>query len=83
MYGIQNGEIPSVGKVDLTWVQQPLPPVNLPQKTSAPVLIASEADDVNMEEGDAMASSSPGHATRGQEQQNLDYDVADDAWDDI
>lgn len=29
MYGTPNGEIPSVGKVDLAWVQTPLPPVNL------------------------------------------------------
>src|SRR5580700_957750 len=29
MYGTSNGEIPSVGKVELAWVQTPLPPVNL------------------------------------------------------
>jgi RNA-binding protein 26 len=79
MYGTPGGEIPSVGKVELAWVQTPLPPVNLSSKTN--VGKSENADDTPMDEGDAMAAaSSPAHAMHhGQEQQeNIDYDVADD-----
>jgi RNA-binding protein 26 len=79
MYGIPNGEIPSIGKVELSWIQTPLPPVTLPAKTS---LAKNSDDDVQMDYGDAMAAtSSPAHAGGGEQQEpleNLDYDVADD-----
>jgi hypothetical protein len=76
MYGIENSEIPSVGKVELSWIQTPLPPVNI-----AKAIIKTEnGDDTSMEEGDAMAPvSSPAHQAHGHEQaENIDYDVADD-----
>lgn len=77
MYGTPGGEIPSVGKVELAWIQAPLPPVIIPSKTAPKV---DSAEDPAMDEGDAMArTSSPAQAGHGQEQQeNLDYDVADD-----
>ncbi|TAQ90240.1 hypothetical protein B7494_g1407 [Chlorociboria aeruginascens] len=71
------GEIPSIGKVDFAWVQTPLPPVNLASKAVG----GKNEDDSPMDEGDAMAesSSSHNHAAHSQEQQeNIDYDVADD-----
>jgi hypothetical protein len=73
MYGLPGGELPSVGKVDLAWIQTPLPPVNLAAK-------ALNGEDVMMDEGDAMAhTSSPARGGHGHEQhENLDYDVADD-----
>ncbi|PQE33245.1 hypothetical protein CJF32_00003781 [Rutstroemia sp. NJR-2017a WRK4] len=78
MYGLPNGEIPSVGKVDLAWMQTPLPPVNLSKPE------ASMKMDV---EGDAMAEdSSPTHGNGGagqvgdqrEQREDIDYDVADD-----
>ena len=78
MYGTPSGEIPSVGKVEMTWVQTPLPPVNLAKTATG---TSGSMDDTLMDEGDAMAAtSSPAHAMHhGQEQQeNIDYDVADD-----
>jgi RNA-binding protein 26 len=80
MYGITNGEIPSVGKVDLAWIQTPLPPVTLPAKTN---VVKNSDDDVRMDDGDAMASTSspaPHNGGGGQQEQqeNIDYDVADD-----
>jgi hypothetical protein len=79
MYGIQNGEIPSVGKVELSWIQTPLPPVALPAKTNVG---GSGDDDIQMDDGDAMASTnSPAHGAGGgqqEQQENIDYDVADD-----
>jgi RNA-binding protein 26 len=79
MYGTTNGEIPSAGKVEMAWVQTPLPPVNLSNKPTS-VAKPEPSDAMHTDEGDAMAQdSSPmlgsGH---GQEQQELDYDVADD-----
>lgn len=74
MYGLPGGELPSVGKVDLAWIQTPLPPVILAAK-------AVNGEDLTMDEGDAMAStSSPARGGgHGHEQhENLDYDVADD-----
>ncbi|CAL3965216.1 unnamed protein product [Diplocarpon coronariae] len=76
-----NGEIPSAGKVELAWIKTPLPPVVLPAAKS--VMIKPE-EDTHMDEGDAMAASSPatGPAAHAEgshvEQHNLDYDVADD-----
>ena len=79
MYGVSNGEIPSVGKVELSWIQKPLPPVMLPGKTNS---AKNGDDDVQMNDGDAMiATSSPvqgGGGEQQEQQENLDYDVADD-----
>jgi RNA-binding protein 26 len=82
MYGITNGEIPLVGKVELAWIQTPLPPVTLPAKTN---VVKNGDDDVQMDDGDAMAStSSPaphnggGGGGQQEQQENIDYDVADD-----
>lgn len=66
----------------MAWIQTPLPPVTLPTKISAKV----KDEDANMDEGDAMVTSSPQRAVvqtheRDAEQQHLDYDVADeDDW---
>ncbi|TVY82892.1 putative RNA-binding protein [Lachnellula suecica] len=72
MSGLSNGEIPSVGKVDLAWVKTPLPPVSTPAKT----------EDLVMDEGDAMMPvSAPVHAdVKRDHVENLDYDIADDEW---
>ncbi|ESZ98695.1 hypothetical protein SBOR_0933 [Sclerotinia borealis F-4128] len=84
MFGLQNGEVPSVGKVDLAWIQTPLPPVILPNTQNS-----AGGGDVKIEgamEGDAMAqdSTSMGMGGTGGErdmQENIDYDVAgDDDW---
>jgi RNA-binding protein 26 len=74
MYGLPSGELPSVGKVELSWIQTPLPPVNVA------TLKASNGEDTMMDEGDAMAQTpSPARGALGHEQQeNIDYDVADD-----
>jgi RNA-binding protein 26 len=75
MYGLPGGELPSVGKVELAWVQTPLPPINLST--------AIKSEDSAMDEGDAMVSASmmPAHADVKREQvENLDYDVAEDEW---
>ncbi|KAF4632222.1 hypothetical protein G7Y89_g5900 [Cudoniella acicularis] len=73
MYGLHNGEVPSVGKVDLAWVSTPLPPINL---------ASIKTEDITMDEGDAMmmaTDSSPAHGVHDREQvENIDYDVADD-----
>jgi RNA-binding protein 26 len=79
MYGANNGEIPSAGKVEMAWVQTPLPPINLTSKPTSAAK-ADSSDGMQIDDGDAMAQdSSPiqgsGH---GHEQQELDYDVADD-----
>ena len=74
MYGLPGGEIPSAGKVELTWIQTPLPPVNLA------AMKAIKDEDTTMDEGDALAeTSSPARGGSSHEQQeNIDYDVADD-----
>ncbi|EKD19717.1 uncharacterized protein L3040_001935 [Drepanopeziza brunnea f. sp. 'multigermtubi'] len=76
------GELPSAGKVELAWVKTPLPPIV--REAPKPFVIKAE-EDTQMEDGDAMAASSPvvGHGRGNAEgnhdqQENLDYDVADD-----
>ena len=81
MYSTPGGEIPSVGKVEIAWVQTPLPPVNLAKPAIQVGTPAGISDDTPMDEGDAMASTTtPALAVQhGQEhQENIDYDVADD-----
>ena len=91
MYGTPGSEIPSVGKVDMTWIQTPLPPVNLATLKVAPIAGQQDsgngahsppAEDVQMgDEGNAMArGTSPARGHERNEHQNLDYDVADDEW---
>jgi RNA-binding protein 26 len=76
MYGVENNDIPGIGKVELSWIQTPLPPIDL-AKT---IIRAENGEDTPMDEGDAMAPiSSPAHHAPGHEQtENIDYDVADD-----
>ncbi|TVY15741.1 putative RNA-binding protein [Lachnellula arida] len=83
MYGLPGGELPSVGKVDMAWVQTPLPPTNL--STSTPTATATatapKAEDSAMDEGDAMVPTyTPEHTAhlKREHVENLDYDVADD-----
>jgi RNA-binding protein 26 len=80
-----NGEIPSVGKVDMAWISTPLPPIVRTTSTGPKTVPVGNADDdSHMEEGDAMVTtSSPaphvgGEHAGGDQQENLDYDVADD-----
>lgn len=84
-----NGEIPSVGKVDMAWISTPLPPIPKLSPSPAPFKNGRDRDDdIQMEEGDAMvATSSPARHGQGDhsaggggghQQENLDYDVADD-----
>lgn len=75
MYGLPGGELPSVGKVEMAWVQTPLAPINI----SNPNPIKTE--DSAMDEGDAISTVPVSYADvkREREQvENLDYDVADD-----
>ena len=82
MYGTPGGEIPGVGKVELSWVQTPLAPVT----PTTPAAAAPRGEDtaMGMDEGDAMASGPVGGGAGArqtheqQESANLDYDVADD-----
>ncbi|TVY42912.1 putative RNA-binding protein [Lachnellula occidentalis] len=80
MYGLPGGELPSVGKVDMAWVQTPLAPINLSTSTSTSTPVKTEDSAMAMDEGDAMVPTyAPEHADLKREHvENLDYDVADD-----
>lgn len=83
MYGLPGGELPSVGKVDMAWVQTPLPPINPSASTSAstPTPTPFKAEDSAMDDGDGMVPTyAPEHTThlKREHVENLDYDVADD-----
>lgn len=90
--GTPGSEIPSVGKVDMSWVQTPLPPMNLAGSKPTPIPNLQQqkleekfepTEDVQMpDEGDAMATGGVS-AARGLEREaheHIDYDVADDEW---
>ncbi|KAI9874638.1 MAG: hypothetical protein M1830_009530 [Pleopsidium flavum] len=66
MYG--STEIPSVGKVEFSWINMPLPPVTVTPK--------QQDGDTNMTEGDGAA------VAEGARTADVDYDVAedDDRW---
>lgn len=76
--GTPNSVIPSVGKVEMSWIQTPLPPVV--SKSSHTTIKVD--DDTAMDEGDAMAGhSAPVEADVVDDHQNYDYDVAgEDEW---
>ncbi|RFU28552.1 hypothetical protein B7463_g7770, partial [Scytalidium lignicola] len=79
MYGTPGGEIPSVGKIELAWIQTPLPPAGLENKTSTVKFDSNE--DTAMDEGDAMAhvaGSGRGDGYGKEQPESIDYDVADD-----
>ena len=90
MFSPSGGEIPGVGKVELSWIQTPLPPVTVASTATAttPITPTATGGDISMgmDEGDAMAQDETHHeapsSARNQHQQreerNLDYDVADD-----
>ncbi|KUJ10326.1 RNA-binding domain-containing protein [Mollisia scopiformis] len=76
-----DNEIPSVGKVEMSWIQTPLPPVNLTPKPSSTAIKVD--DDTAMDEGDAMASSpvQAGGEVVEEQHSSYDYDVAgEDEW---
>ncbi len=64
MYGVPNNELPGVGKVELAWVQKPLPPVTLPHPADHMDSSSSPAKDNDTHmEGDAMAHDAGGDNT--------------------
>jgi RNA-binding protein 26 len=87
MNSIPNGELPAIGKVEMAWVQTPLPPVNIqkPQISTEP---HDDGLDQHMGDGKHDASEQShdhppqdhgvGHRQERRERQELDYDVADD-----
>lgn len=88
MYGTPGCEIPSVGRVEMAWVKNALPPPATSSNTNSSSPIKSEPTntsnkDINMlDEGDAMSGSRNANGNGGgierDTNQNLDYDVADD-----
>lgn len=87
MYGISNSEIPGVGKVELSWIQTPLPPVVFPSAAAAAKPDTGNNDYENGDtdmggsgEGDPVAHDVPRGSAQSQrrEQQELDYDIGDD-----
>lgn len=88
MFGLANGEIPSVGKVDLSWIQTTLPPVasTNTQNSSAGNKPELDAKTEGGIEGDVIAQDSNTMSVGGaggerDVQENIDYDVAgDDDW---
>jgi hypothetical protein len=81
MYGTPGGEIPSVGKVELSWIQSAAPPPVTPITPTPASAKRGEDTSMAMDEGDAMAQvSTPARAREQQESssRNLDYEVADD-----
>ncbi|KAI9757241.1 MAG: hypothetical protein M4579_003541 [Chaenotheca gracillima] len=72
-------EIPSVGKVEVSWVNTPLPPVTLP----APNAASPSAGTSSMDKGGDESMQDPGMAGGDDSHKNEDYDVAeedDDRW---
>lgn len=81
MHTLLKTEIPGVGKVELSWVQMPLPAVKLNAEGKV-----VKVEDTEMGEGDAMATTAKEAVGREvkEERRDLDYDVADDNdWDQI
>ena len=82
MYGTANGELPSIGKVEMAWVQTPLPPVDLSKLNKTADVVALPASSAQQPEDQDVAMHESAPATsdnRGNEAtQDLDYEVADD-----
>ena len=87
MYNTPGSEIPSVGKVEMTWISSPLPPINLANLAATATAAAAKPKtdsygdgDLHMDDANANMTSSPARATGGQQEEgdNVDYDVADD-----
>lgn len=76
MYSTPGCEIPSVGRVEMAWVKNALPPPQPPVNSSSsphkPETGNVPQKDVNMID--------EGHGMERETNENLDYDVADDDW---
>lgn len=91
MYGVPNGEVPGVGKVEMAWIQKPLPPVRLPVPSGGGDETSSPAKDSEMGMGDGgheelmegVGSGMGGGGGMGGEmdrERDLDYDDGDNDW---
>lgn len=80
MYGPK--DLPSIGKVEMTWVNTPLPPVQLGASQTA--RRGSQDDDTEMAGSNAEGFGAGGGNTASKEAE-MDYDVAedDDRWGEI
>lgn len=80
MYGIPDGELPSVGKLEMAWVQTPLPPVNLNATKSEMDVVKHENDnDVMALDSSPVRGGGNHHHGHGHGMgDDLDYDVAED-----
>lgn len=85
-----DNELPGVGKVELAWIQKPLPPVTLPSAVKTEDDTSSPAKDGEMNDSSMMESNDDGqgeqnggdgmqveHDTR---ERDLDYDDGDNEW---
>ncbi|KAG9234951.1 hypothetical protein BJ875DRAFT_375332 [Amylocarpus encephaloides] len=75
MYSLTDGEIPGAGKVEMSWVQTPLPPVNLPPPGGPKRDEQDEGDDVMAMDDSPVRTKNEREPVGGD---NLDYDAADD-----
>lgn len=86
-YGLPNNELPGVGKVELAWIQKPLPPVTLTSAVKTEDDTSSPAKDSEMNDSSMMESNDDGELNGGQMQvehdtreRDLDYDDGDNEW---
>lgn len=81
-YGLPNGELPGIGKVEMSWMKTPLPQIDLSKHQQNGGV--NNGDDVDMENeqknGD-YAEQHNNHQHQEGRQQDLDYDVEEEVRD--
>ena len=90
MYGLPNNELPGVGKMEMAWVQKPLPPVTLPAASAADNDSSSPVKDSEMSMGERgghhedaeHVDGGPGEGMQVEHdrERDLDYDDGDNDW---
>lgn len=90
MYGLPNNELPGVGKVELAWIQKPLPPVTLPLPIKNEEDTSSPAKDSEMNDSSMVESNDDGQGEQNggggmqiehdTTERDLDYDDGDNEW---
>ena len=80
MYGLK--DIPSVGKVEFSWVSTPLPPVQLPSAKHEEDGVGDADTDMGGVPADSDNGRDNGAGHHGHGQAEVDYDVAeeDERW---
>lgn len=81
-HGLPKGELPGVGKIEMSWIRTPLPPIDMSKYHKTVGVELKEEEDTEMGNGDGGQQNGGGRdAEQHDVQQDLDYDTSEEVRD--